>query len=142
MAFPEEIAGDIRRHLEQFAPLGAHELVFVGPDGRPLHRANFHKSVWNDARNAVGLPNLHIHDLRHTGATLTATVGATLKELMTRLGHSSPQAAMMYQHATRERDQAIAKQLGILARDAQAELADREDVGSGQSITDRGKYGK
>jgi hypothetical protein len=34
---------------------------------------------------------------------------------MARLGHSSPRAAMIYQHATRDRDQAIAKALGQLA---------------------------
>jgi integrase len=33
------------------------------------------------AREAVGLPGLHFHDLRHTGGTLTATIGATLSSL-------------------------------------------------------------
>jgi adenylosuccinate lyase len=45
--------------------------------------------------------------------------GATLKELMARLGHSSVRAAMIYQHATRDRDQAIAKALGRFVRDLQ-----------------------
>ncbi len=38
-----------------------------------------------------------------------------LKELMARLGHSSVRAAMIYQHATRDRDQAIAKAFGTLS---------------------------
>jgi len=37
------------------------------------------------------------------------------KELMARLGHSSTRAAMIYQHATRDRDRAIAQALGGLA---------------------------
>jgi hypothetical protein len=37
---------------------------------------------------------------------------------MARLGHSSVRAAMIYQHATRDRDQAIAKALGALVREA------------------------
>ena len=37
---------------------------------------------------------------------------------MARLGHSSPRAAMIYQHATSDRDQAIAQALGVLARQA------------------------
>ena len=61
---------------------------------------------------------VHFHDLRHTGGTLAAATGATLKELMARLGHSSPRAAMIYQHATSDRDQAIAQALGTLARQA------------------------
>jgi hypothetical protein len=32
----------------------------------------------------------------------------TTKELMARLGHSSTRAAMIYQHATRDGDRAIA----------------------------------
>jgi hypothetical protein len=31
-----------------------------------------------------------LHDLRHTGDTVAPVTGATLKELMVRLGHSSP----------------------------------------------------
>ena len=64
------------------------------------------------------MPDLHFHDLRHTGGTLSAATGPTLKELMARLGHSSVRAAMIYQHATRDRDQAIAKALGTFVRDA------------------------
>jgi hypothetical protein len=33
------------------------------------------------------------------GDTLAATTGATLKELMTRMGHSSRKAATVYLHA-------------------------------------------
>jgi integrase len=53
-----------------------------------------------------------LHDLRHTGGTLSAAAGATLKELMARLRHSSVRASMIYQHATRDRDKSIAAALG------------------------------
>jgi len=57
------------------------------------------------------------HDLRHTGNTMAAATGASLRELMERMGHSSSRAALIYQHATRERDEAIASALGeALAR--------------------------
>jgi hypothetical protein len=45
---------------------------------------------------------LHFHDLRHTGNALAAQ-GASLRELMARMGHSSTRAALIYQHASRER---------------------------------------
>jgi hypothetical protein len=57
------------------------------------------------------MPGLHFHDLRHVGGTLAAATGASLKELMARLGHSSTRAAMTYQQATRDRDRAIARAL-------------------------------
>lgn len=118
VAFPEEIAPEIMWHLEQFAEPGVQGLVFAGPRGGMLRRSNFHERIWSKAREAVGLPNLRVHDLRHTGATLSAVTGATLRELMARLGHSSPRAALMYQHASRDRDREVAKALGVFAQRA------------------------
>jgi hypothetical protein len=39
---------------------------------------------------------------------MAAATGASTKELMHRLGHASPRAALRYQHATEKRDEAIA----------------------------------
>jgi integrase len=75
-----------------------------------LRRSGFRR-IWNKVRAQVGLPDLHFHDLRHVGNTLAASTGASLKELMTRMGHASPRAAL-YQHATRDRDKVIAQALG------------------------------
>jgi integrase len=76
-------------------------------------RASLYKA-WTEATKAEGLTGLHFHDLRHTGATLAAHTGATTKELMARLGHVSADAAPRYQHATGERDAAIARALNDL----------------------------
>ena len=91
--------------------------------------ASSRKSVWNKARQTVGLPDLHFHDLRHTGGTLSAATGATFKELMARIGHSSVRAAMIYQHATRDRDQAIAQALGTFVRDVRNATQKQPDTG-------------
>ena len=52
--------------------------------------------------------DVHFHDLRHTGNALAAATGASTKELMARMGHSSVRAALIYQHASRSRDTQIA----------------------------------
>ena len=54
------------------------------------------------------------HELRHTGAALAAVTGATTKELMRRLGRSSPAAALLYQHAADDRDAGIARALDAM----------------------------
>jgi integrase len=59
------------------------------------------------------LAGLRFHDLRHSAGTLTAVAGATTKKLMARMGHSSPRAALIYQHATAERDAAVAAALDV-----------------------------
>ena len=71
--------------------------------------------VFYPARTAAGRPDLRWHDLRHTGAVLAAQTGATLAELMGRLGHTTPGAAMRYQHAAADRDAEIARRLSELA---------------------------
>ncbi|MGO9781914.1 MAG: tyrosine-type recombinase/integrase [Streptosporangiaceae bacterium] len=118
VAFPREIVSELRWHLECFAQSEKDGgLVFVGPLGGRLRRSNFRR-FWYKARDAVGLPELHFHDLRHTGNTMAAAQGASLRELMERMGHSSTRAALIYLHATQERDQAIAAGMGKLLSDA------------------------
>lgn len=128
VAFPAEFVPELSWHLERFAQPGDRGRVFVGAKGAPLRRSNF-RPIWAKACAAAGVPGLHFHDLRHTGGTLSAATGATLKELMARLGHSSTRAAMIYQHATRDRDQVIAKALGGLARQARILGQDQADNG-------------
>jgi len=108
---PPQIVEELREHLDTYVDPDGRSLVFVGPKGGPLRRANFH-TVWAPAREAAGLPEIHFHDLRHTGNTLAAATGASTAELMHRMGHASPRAALIYQHATAERDKAIAAALG------------------------------
>jgi integrase len=118
VSLPAELVPELRWHLERFSQPGDRGLVFVGPKGAPLRRSNF-RPIWNTACARAGMPDLHFHDLRHVGGTLAAATGASLKELMARLGHSSTRAALIYQHATRDRDQAIAKALGGLVQQVQ-----------------------
>jgi integrase len=120
VALPELIIGDLVGHLEQFVGSGDGALLFVGPKGAMLKRGNWRRSVhWPEAIEAAGLPvGFHFHDLRHTGNTLAAAAGASTKELMHRMGHGSMRAALIYQHATSERDHEIAKVISRRARAA------------------------
>jgi hypothetical protein len=63
---------------------------------------------------------MHFHDLRHFAGTMAARTGATTAELMARLGQSTPRAALIYQHATAERDHAIASGLDDLVTEARS----------------------
>ncbi|MDB4872571.1 MAG: site-specific integrase, partial [Gemmatimonadales bacterium] len=111
VALPPEIIPDLREHLEKFAEPEPDGRVFVGPRGAPLRRSGFRR-IWRAVQAEVGLPDLHFHDLRHVGNTLAATTGASLRELMVRMGHASTRAALIYQHASHDRDRAIAEALG------------------------------
>ena len=126
VSFPAELVPELRWHLDRFAALGERGLVFTGPKGAAMRRSNF-RPIWNAATAKAGVPELHFHDLRHVGGTLAATTGASLKELMARLGHSSTRAAPIYQHATRNRDEAIAKALGGLMQQVNSGVIDQAE---------------
>lgn len=114
VVLPAAILPELRAHMDTYAEAGTDGRVFVGPKGGTPRRSNFNR-IWKRAlRDAGANPDLHLHDLRHTGGTLAAQTGATLRELMTRLGHSTPRVALIYQHATSERDKRIADGLNVM----------------------------
>jgi integrase len=88
--------------------------VFVGRDGSPM-RGDAVRQAFSRARVRAGMPDFRFHDLRHTGQTLAASTGATVKDLMRRLGHASPAASYPYLHAVEGRDAEIASALSELA---------------------------
>ena len=93
---------ELRKHLNLYSEPAADRLVFVGPKGGPVRRLNW-STTWRDVVVPFGFGHLKFHDLRHTGNTLAAATGASTRELMARMGHSSARAALLYQHATVER---------------------------------------
>jgi integrase len=112
VAIPDVIVPDLWAHLERWSEQGADGRVFVGPKGAIPRRTNF-QATWRDAVEKAGVGGLHFHDLRHTGNALAAQ-GASLRELMARMGHSSTRAALIYQHASRERERAIGAAVSAL----------------------------
>jgi integrase len=115
VAIPEVILPILQWHLRCFAQEGDEGLIFTSVRGRPLRHGHFRTRIWRPATRAVGLGDLHFHDLRHTGNTFAAAAGATLRELMDRMGHSTTRAALVYLHGSDERQQAIADALSKLA---------------------------
>ncbi len=116
VAFPAQLKPLLEAHLKGHVADSSSAYVFTSPRGAVLRRANF-RATWVEAVKAAGLSDVRFHDLRHTGATIAAQTGATLKELMKRIGHSTERAAMNYQHAAKGRDQEIATALDKLISD-------------------------
>lgn len=113
VTLPAPVLEQLRGHLDIYVEPGDQAWVFTGPTGQPLRRSNFNKLVrWSEVVGDMGLTGLHFHDLRHTGNHLAAQApGATLRDLMVRMGHASMRAALIYQHASRDADRHIADSL-------------------------------
>ena len=115
VTIPPHLLPAVKAHLASNITGGRDGLLFpaAGDPTKHLAPATLYK-VFYKAREAAGRPDLRFHDLRHTGAVLAASTGATLAELMARLGHSTAGAAMRYQHAAKDRDKVIAEALSAL----------------------------
>ena len=125
VALPEVLREEIRLHLLTYAEAGESGRVFIGERGATPRRAHFVKT-WRTAKQAAGVADaVHFHDLRHTGNHFAAVSGASTRELMARMGHASMRAALIYQHATADRDRAIAQALDQLVEGASQTLSKR-----------------
>ena len=128
VAIPPHLVPLLEAHLEEHVGSDRDALVFsaVNDPSVQVHPNTLYRH-WYRAREKAGRPDLRIHDLRHTGAVLAAQAGATLAELMSRIGHSTPQAALRYQHAARGRDTEIAAALSRLMEERASAPADSEE---------------
>jgi integrase len=112
---PPHLVPVLREHMAAMPVRGRDALFFPAADGVSHLAPSSLYRVFYPARDAAGRPDLRWHDLRHTGAVLAAQTGATLAELMARLGHSTPAAAMRYQHSSQDRDAILARELSRMA---------------------------
>ncbi|MBE7195007.1 MAG: tyrosine-type recombinase/integrase [Gordonia polyisoprenivorans] len=117
VAIPPHVVPSLREHLERFVAHRADALVFPSDAGSHIQPSTLYRHFYK-ARTEAKRDDLRWHDLRHTGAVMAAGTGATLAELMDRLGHSTPAAAMRYQHAAQGRDRKIAEALSRIVGDA------------------------
>jgi integrase len=117
---PRFVVDALDQHVKSLRPVTPDDPLLPGPAGGVMSDG-WHKREWNAARRRVGVPQVRFHDLRHTAGTLVAQQGATLREVMSRLGHSTTAAAIRYQRAAETRDQELADRLDQLVVD----IADR-----------------
>ena len=114
---PAALVPVLSAHLDAHVDAEPEAWILHPEDSRriPIH-PNTLRRAWERARQAAGIPWFKYHDLRHTGLTIFAQQGATLAELLHRGGHSDVDVALRYQHATRERDEALTARMDAHVR--------------------------
>jgi len=127
LAVPPNTLPELSGHLERFTGPGPESWLFTAGGGKPFAISSLEKA-WRRARLAAGRPELRFHDLRHSGLTWAAAVGASVRELMARGGHATPTMALRYQHATADRDKALADAMAELVRPAEVAPLHRTNV--------------
>lgn len=112
---PPHLRPAIKEHLAEHTGKGRTALLFPDPETGTFYAEGRFRVPFFAARDAIGQPDLHFHDLRHFGGVMAALTGATTREVMDRLGHTTTTAAMRYQHVAAGRADALADRLSALA---------------------------
>jgi len=82
--------------LNELGTKGKHEFLFVNSrTNLPLTTI---QKGWRSIRAEAGLPNLRLHDLRHSFASLLVNSGQTLYSVQRILGHANPNTSLRYAH--------------------------------------------
>jgi integrase len=78
----------LARHLEDL-DVDPQTLLFTGPKGGALRYRYFYMKQWRPALEALDLPAVGVHALRHSAAARIVGAGGSAKTLQTVLGHRS-----------------------------------------------------
>lgn len=108
VTIPQRAADVLSEHIELFVDDDPDALIFTSVKRSPLANRYF-SPYWKRALRAAQLPETtRFHDLRHLAGTSAATAGASLREIMARMGHASADASLRYLKASERRDAEIA----------------------------------
>jgi integrase len=104
---------------KQDCPPSNLDLVFPTPRGLPVHTSDFNRDVFRPTAARALLPDLKLHDLRHTFASALIEEGQSIKYVQTVMGHSSATTTLdVYGHLFETGGQDAARRLEacLLAR--------------------------
>jgi integrase len=112
VVLPGGVAEMLAHHIDEYVADEPDALVFTSVKDSPLLNRYF-APYWKRALKAAGLDeSIRFHDLRHHAGTSAATAGASLREIMARMGHASSDASLRYLKASARRDAEIAEAMG------------------------------
>jgi integrase len=96
------LEGKLGEHLKAYSLADiSHRYIFPNiRTGQPY--VSFFYS-WNAARIRAGMPDLRVHDLRHSFASFLVNAGRSLYEVQELLGHADIRTTSRYAHLSRER---------------------------------------
>jgi integrase len=101
---------------EQRGEFAIPEYAFVDEFGGPFHPARLTRDLHALPRR-VGLPEITLHDLRHTAATIALLAGVHPTVVGERHGHASTQITLdRYSHVLESMQEAAADAIGRFLR--------------------------
>lgn len=94
VVLPSFLQEALGQHLDDEVGPEEGALVFSSPEGQPLRYSNFVRRFWSPALSHACLPQVGVHVLRHTCASLLIAQGAPVKAIQAQLGHASAELTL------------------------------------------------
>jgi integrase len=112
VTLPKVAYEELKKHLDQLNR--SQGLIFTTSAGTPIHPRNFIRHFKASLQEA-GLPDIRVHDLRHSHASLLLASGVNPKLVQERLGHASITLTLdTYSHVIPSLQEEVAKRLDDL----------------------------
>lgn len=130
MPIPRFLIKDLAAHVRGKS---RDDLVFAGVrSGTELRAAVFRRAGFDKAAEAIGVPGLHPHELRHTAASLAIASGANVKVVQQMLGHKSATVTLdQYGHLFGDDLDTVADRVDVQARTARKRITQATNAKSG-----------
>nr|WP_280140866.1 site-specific integrase [Nocardia vulneris] len=126
VVIPDHIRAAIRQHLRAYVGPDPDSLLFPDPNTGKTMREWIYRRIFDAACAKIGRSGFRPGEQRHTGGTVAAQAGGTLPEVMERLRHKTPQAAMRYQKIAAGRAQTLAANISKLAKESSTRSQDED----------------
>ena len=121
------------RLLAGMPRLEGNEYVFCGAKpGRPLVNLN---KAWRRIRARAGIPDVRMHDLRHSYASIGAAAGLGLPMIGSLLGHTQAATTQRYAHLADDPQRAAAEEIGRRITEAMSQPVEHKVI----NLNTRGK---
>jgi integrase len=112
VTLPKIAYDELKKHLDQLDI--NHGLIFTTSAGTPIYPRNFIRHFKSKLQEA-GLPDIRVHDLRHSHASLLLASGINPKLVQERLGHSSIALTLdTYSHVIPSLQEEVARRMDDL----------------------------
>jgi integrase len=120
VALPAFLVDELMTHRSRYTDESDPDAYFFpGENGGPLRANNWRKRVLYPACERVGIvPTPHVHDLRHSAASLAIQAGAHPKAVQEMLGHASIVMTLdLYSHLFESLQDEMAERLDSIYRE-------------------------
>lgn len=113
IGIPDFLCEELQEFFEMIPPEMKNERIFYG-----IFKSNLSRHLHRGAKKA-GLPQIRVHDLRHSHASLLINWGYSAVAIADRLGHESIHVTYRYAHLFKETEQEMLNKLDQLNGDSQ-----------------------